>query len=90
MLIDMKAWLQVGLAIAVLLTVAVITVHPDFDLMDGIPHAGHDLTSLGFLLVATLIKLNELMAASLPSPELVPAQARRGPDSLDLICVRLC
>jgi hypothetical protein len=86
----MKSWLQVGVAIAVVLTVTFITIHPDFDLLDTVLHSSHDLTCKGPLAMVTPIKFDGLTSASLPSPEPDPIHEKRGPDSLDLICVRLC
>ena len=90
-LLSMKPWLQVGVAIAVVLTVTFITIHPDFDLLDTVLHSSHDLTSKGSLALATAaIKLDGLLTSSLPSPEPDPIHEKRGPDSRALICVRLC
>jgi hypothetical protein len=86
----MKSWLQVGVAIAVLLTVTFITIHPNFDLLDSVLHNSHDLTFQGFMVLATPVKLDGLLIASLPAPEPDPVHQTRGPESLDLICVRLC
>lgn len=86
----MRSWLQVGVAIAVVLTVTYITIHPDFDLLDTVLHSSHDLTSKGPMAMATPIKLDGLTTNSLPSPEPDPLHQKWGPDSLDLICVRLC
>jgi hypothetical protein len=80
----MKSWFKIGVAIFVVLTVTFITIHPDFDLLDTVLHSGHDLNSKG------PIKFDGLMMSSLPSPEPDPLHEKRGPDSLDLICVRLC
>jgi len=85
-----KSWLQVGVAIAVVLTVAFITIHPDFDLLDTVLHSSHDLSSKGPMAMATPIKFDGLTLSSLPSPEPDPIHEKHGPDSLDLICVRLC
>jgi hypothetical protein len=91
MLVSMKSWFQAGVVIAVVLTITFITIHPDFDLLDTVLHGSHDLSSKGPLALATTpIKLDGLMASSLPSPEPDPIHHKRGPDSLDLICVRLC
>jgi hypothetical protein len=90
MLNAMKSWFQVGVVIGVVLTVALITIHPNFDLQDTVVHSSHDLTSKGPMAMATPIKLDGLIASSLPSPEPDPIHERRGPASLDLICIRLC
>jgi hypothetical protein len=87
---QMKSWFQVAVAIGVVLTVAFITIHPNFDLLDTVLHSRHDLTSKGPIAMATPIKLDGLIASSLPSPEPDPIHEGRGPDSLDLICIRLC
>jgi hypothetical protein len=86
----MKSWFQVGVAIAVVLTVTFITIHPDFDLLDTVLHSSHDLASKGPMAMATPIKLDGFTTTSSPSPEPDPLHEKRGPDSLDLICVRLC
>jgi len=86
----MKSWLQVGVAAAVVMTVTFITIHPDFDLLDGVLHKGHELTCQGPFALATPIKLDGLMAFSASSPDPDSYPQRSGPDSLDLICVRLC
>ena len=88
--VQMKPWFQVAVAVAVVLTVAFITVHPDFDLLDTVLHSSHNLAFKGPMAMATPIKFDGLTASSLPSPELAPIHEKRGPDSLDLICVRLC
>ena len=90
MLSAVKSGFQVVVAIAVVLTVTFITIHPDFDLLDTVLHSSHDLTSKGPIAMATPIKFDGLTASSLPSPEPPSIDERRGPDSLDLICVRLC
>jgi hypothetical protein len=86
----MKSWLQTGVAIAIILTVAFITIHPDFDLLDTVLHQNHDLASKGPLATAALIKFDGLLKSSLPSPEPDPLHQNRGPDSLDLTCSRVC
>lgn len=86
----MKSWLQTGVAIAVLVTVAVITIHPNFDLPDSVLHNGHDLTFQGSSVVATPVKQDALLIASLLPSGPDPFHQTRGPESLDLICVRLC
>jgi hypothetical protein len=86
----MRSWLQVSVVIALVVTVTIITVHPDVDLLDTVLHSNHDLACKVLITMVTPIKFDGLMASSLPSPEPDPLHEKRGPDSLDLICIRLC
>ena len=87
----MTSWFQTGVGIVVILTVAFITIHPDFDLLDTVLHSSHDLALKGPLAAAsTPIKFDGIATSSVPSPEVSPFHEKRGHDSLDLICIRLC
>jgi len=77
--------------IVLVLIVAFITIHPDVDLLDTVLHSNHDLACKAPMAMATPVKFDGLIASSsLPSPEPDRLYEQRGPDSLDLICVRLC
>jgi hypothetical protein len=79
-----------SVALAVVLTATIITIHPDFDLLDGVLHNGHDRILHAPMVAATTPRANELM---LTLQRLLDSHSQRDQVSLvfrDLLCVRLC
>ena len=89
--IGVNSWLRKGVALVVVLTATFITIHPDFDLLDGVLHSGHDRASHVPVVIATLARADEMLLLIVHS--LLEAHSQRetgGVVSLDLLCVRLC
>jgi hypothetical protein len=86
----MKSWLEIGVSLAVVPTIAFIAVHPSFDLQDTDLHGARGYSSPGPMVMATPAEFDGLSMSSLPSPEPAQPAAKPGPDFLDLTCVRLC
>lgn len=89
MLNAMASRFQVVVALAVVFTVAFITIHPNFDLLDAVTHGSHDLTAMGPFALAVSVEFARPLAAH-PSPETDSLHKEQGPRSLDLLCVRIC
>ena len=85
----MSPWLQKTVVVIVVITAAYITIHPDYDLLDFVLHS-HDRIVHAYAPVAIVINPYRAMAALHFSTEAFRHQDRSGPDSLDLLCVRLC
>ena len=86
----MTVWVRRGVALAVILTAAFITIHPNFDLVDGVLHTSHDQSLAGAVVAALVHAADELSQAVHSSPEVFRQPDQGGVDSLDLFCVRLC
>jgi hypothetical protein len=80
---------KVVVSLSVVLAVAVLTVHPGFELKDGIFHKGFDghvqRISADFARLDFLTDSREALA-----PETSSTHIASNSDSLDLICVRIC
>jgi hypothetical protein len=87
-----SSWLVKSVALLVVLTAAFITIHPDFDLLDGVLHNGHDHDRIlhAPMVAATTEHQNELL---ITRQRLLDSHSQRDEGSLvslDLLCVRLC
>jgi hypothetical protein len=82
-------WLKVSTGLALTVIVGFVMVHPDVDLLEGIFHQGHDMDQ--DLRSAIPVVLDEPSAVSATAPlDTTPLFTVLRPDSLDLLCVRLC
>ena len=79
-----------GVALVVVLTATFITIHPDFDLLDGVLHNNHDRMAHAPMVVATLEPADHLLLAIHRLLDSHTQRDKSGLVALDLLCVRLC
>ena len=78
-----------GIGLSVLLAVAVMCIHPDFELNDGVLHQGSDAKAQRVFVDLGRADSLAGFAAAL-TVENSSAHIAKNSDSLDLICVRIC
>lgn len=82
-------WLKVGTGLALSVIAAFLLVHPDLDLLEGVFHQGYDVHQ--DLMSTTAVVLDGLPVVAATAPlDTTPVLTMFRPDSLDLLCVRLC
>jgi hypothetical protein len=80
---------KVGTALALALIAAFVLVHPEVDLVYGVFHRGQHMQP--DLTAAIIVVANGLTVVAATAPQdTTPVSTVFRPDSLDLLCVRLC
>jgi len=80
---------RAGIAVGVMLAVAVLTVHPNFELDDGIFHKGFETKAPQDSVDSSRLDCLASPGAAL-TQETSSTHVASNSDSLDLICVRIC